>query len=93
MGEEFHVVISGHARVSRNGTAVAELGPGSGFGEIALLRHVPRTATVTAVGALTTFVISRLDFTIFVAGHPTAAAAVANVARERALADKRRGLR
>ncbi len=92
-GEEFHVVISGHARVSRNGTAVAELGPGSGFGEIALLRHVPRTATVTAVGALTTFVISRLDFTIFVAGHPTAAAAVANVARERALADKRRGLR
>ena len=90
-GDEFHVVMSGRARVSRDGTAVAELGPGSSFGEIALLRHVPRTATVTAVGTLTTFVISRLDFTIFVAGHPSAAAAVANVAQERALADERRG--
>ena len=90
-GDEFHVVMSGRARVSRDGTVVAELGPGSGVGEIALLRHVPRTATVTAVGTLTTFVISRLDFTIFVAGHPSAAAAVANVAQERALADERRG--
>lgn len=91
-GDEFHVIMSGRARVSRDGTAVAELGPGSGFGEIALLRHVPRTATVTAVDRLTTFSISRLDFTIFVAGNPAAAAAVANVAQERALADERRGL-
>lgn len=89
-GDDFHVVMSGRARVSRDGTAVAELGPGSGFGEIALLRQVPRTATVTAVGELTTFAISRLDFTIFVAGHPSAAAAVAHVAQERALADERR---
>jgi MFS family permease len=91
-GDEFHVIMSGRARVSRDDTAVAELGPGTGFGEIALLRHVPRTATVTAVGRLTTFSISRLDFTIFVAGNPAAAAAVANVAQERALADERRGL-
>ena len=91
-GDEFHVVMSGRARVIRDATVVAELGPGSGFGEIALLRHVPRTATVSAVGELTTFVISRLDFTVFVAGHPSAAAAVAHVARERVLADERRGL-
>ena len=89
-GDEFHVVMSGRVRVSRDGTVVAELGPGAGLGEIALLRHVPRTATVTAVGELTTFVIPRLDFTIFVAGHPSAAAAVADVAQERALADERR---
>ena len=70
---------------------VAELGPGSSFGEIALLRNVKRTATVTAVGELTTFAISRQDFTIFVAGHASAAAAVADVAHERALADERHG--
>lgn len=92
-GDEFHVVMSGSARVIRDGAVIAELGPGSGFGEIALLRHVPRTATVTAAGGLTTFAISRLDFTTFVAGHPSAAAAVANVAQERALADQRRGSR
>jgi CRP-like cAMP-binding protein len=89
-GDDFHVVMSGRARVIRDGREVDELGPGSGFGEIALLRHVPRTATVTADGELTTFAISRLDFTTFVAGHPSAAAAVANVAQERALADQRR---
>ena len=92
-GDDFQVVMSGLARVSRDGTMVSELGPGSGFGEIALLRHVPRTATVTAVGELTTFAISRLDFATFVSGHPSAAAAVANVAQERALADERRGSR
>jgi uncharacterized membrane protein YhaH (DUF805 family) len=92
-GDDFQVVMSGRARVSQDGVVVAELGPGNGFGEIALLRHVPRTATVTAEGELTTFVISRLDFMTFVAGHPSAAAAVANVGRERALADERRGSR
>jgi MFS family permease len=92
-GDEFHVIMAGRARVSQDGTVVAELRPGSGFGEIALLRHGPRTATVTADGDVTTFVISRLDFTTFVAGHPSAAAAVASVARERALADESRGSR
>ena len=93
VGDEFHVVMSGRARVSRDGKVVAELGPGSSFGEIALLRNVKRTATVTAVGELTTFAISRQDFTIFVAGHASAAAAVADVAHERALADERHGSR
>ena len=91
VGDEFHVVVSGRARVVRDGNVVAELLPGNGFGEMALLRDGPRTATVTAEGEVTTFVISRLDFTTFVAGSPSAAAAVAHVAQERALADERRG--
>ena len=40
VGDEFHVVMSARARVSRDGKVVAELGPGSSFGEIALLRNV-----------------------------------------------------
>jgi CRP-like cAMP-binding protein len=93
VGVEFHVVVSGRARVSRDGAVVTELAPGNGFGEMALLHDGRRTATVTAEDDLTTFVISRLDFTTFVAGSPSAAAAVAHVAQERARADERRGSR
>lgn len=83
-GSDFHVVMDGQAVVRRDGRRIAVLDRGSGFGEIALLRRVPRTATVTADGPLRTFAVSRLDFTTFVAGHSAAAAAVANLAQERA---------
>ncbi len=83
-GSDFHVIMEGEAVVARDGRAVARLGPGSGFGEIALLRRVPRTATVSAGGTLRTLSIARLEFTTFVAGHTAAAAAVANLAEERA---------
>lgn len=88
-GDEMHVIMQGSAHVRRDGAAVAELGPGSGFGEIALLRHVPRTATVTADGHLRTFSISRRDFMTFVAGHSAAAAAVSHLAQERTLENQR----
>jgi MFS family permease len=71
-GDRFYVIESGAALVSKLGLPVAELGVGESFGEIALLRDVPRTATVTAVTDLTARAIDRRHFLPAVTGHADA---------------------
>lgn len=52
VGDHYYVVESGEAEVIGDGYVVATLGPGAGFGEIALLRRSRRTATVRAISEL-----------------------------------------
>jgi len=52
IGDLFYVIESGQAEVIGDGRLVATLGPAEAFGEIALLRRVPRTATVRAASEL-----------------------------------------
>jgi MFS family permease len=52
VGDHYFVIESGEAEVIGDGRLVATLGPGLGFGEIALLRRVGRTATVRAASEL-----------------------------------------
>jgi CRP-like cAMP-binding protein len=52
VGDRYFVIESGEAEVIGDGQVVATLGPGLGFGEIALFRRVRRTATVRAVSEL-----------------------------------------
>jgi len=52
VGDHYFVIESGEAEVIGDGQVVATLGPGLGFGEIALLRRIRRTATVRATSEL-----------------------------------------
>jgi CRP-like cAMP-binding protein len=70
-GQEFFVIITGEAEVTRGGRHLATLGAGDFFGEIALLERVRRTATVTAVTPLGFFVISAAAFDAVREADPT----------------------
>jgi putative peptide zinc metalloprotease protein len=61
-GDRYYVVRQGEAELSANGSVVARIGPGAGFGEIALLYGRPRSATVTAVTDLTLAALGRNEF-------------------------------
>ena len=68
-GEEFYVLAAGSAEVLVDG-AVKPIEAGDYFGEIALLRSVPRTATVRAVTDLELLTLDRAEFIGAVTGHP-----------------------
>jgi MFS family permease len=71
-GDRFYLIESGIAEVTRGGVEVNRLGPGDAFGEIALLRDVPRQATVRAVEDLTLYALEREVFLGAVTGHSDA---------------------
>jgi MFS family permease len=68
-GDRFYVIESGRATVEVGEGETRELGPGDFFGEIALLRDVPRTATVRARQELRLYALERDDFIAAVTGH------------------------
>ncbi|MCJ7671034.1 MAG: cyclic nucleotide-binding domain-containing protein [Acidimicrobiia bacterium] len=61
-GAEFFVIIEGTAKVSRHGQEVAKLGPGSFFGDLALLDRAPRNATITAETPMELVVLGQREF-------------------------------
>src|SRR5262249_39167332 len=80
-GDSFYVVAEGEVMVAPAGRPVVTVGPGDSFGEIALLRDVPRTATVIARTDAELLVLERDVFIAAVTGHaPSAAAADAVIA-------------
>ncbi len=68
-GEAFYAIASGRLRVLVDDEEVAVLGPGQGAGEIALLRDVPRIATVDAIEDAELLIVRRDPFITAVTGH------------------------
>jgi len=62
IGERFYVVRSGRADVLIDGFKVREIGSGEGFGDRALLRNTPRTATVQALSDMRLLAVGREAF-------------------------------
>ena len=75
VGDRFYIIVDGEVSVTVDGTLVRTMRAGESFGEIALLRGVPRTATVAAVTGVELLALDRHHFLEAVTGQPASAAA------------------
>lgn len=75
VGDRFYVIAGGEVEVLEDGVLARRQGEGEYFGEIALLRDVPRTATVVARSDLELLALEREDFIAAVTGHARSAEA------------------
>jgi MFS family permease len=82
-GDRFYLIAEGRAAVDIGDEPVRTLEPGDFFGEIALLRDVPRTATVRAITGLRLLALDRETFVSTVTGHAASAEAAGSVVAAR----------
>jgi hypothetical protein len=83
VGDRFYILASGRTRVTAGGEERHELGPGDSFGEIALIRNGPRTASVVAIGPVELFALDRDAFCGAVSGDLRSSSAAEEVVERR----------
>jgi CRP-like cAMP-binding protein len=76
IGTGFFIVISGGARVVRDGETIATIGPGDFFGELSVLDGKPRTAQVISVGPTSCLALATWDFEAVLLAEPKVALAI-----------------
>jgi MFS family permease len=91
VGDRFYIVAAGELEIVGDGRILAGASRGDYFGEIALLRDVPRTATVRATSEVELRALERDDFIGAVTGHAASAEAADTVVATR-LSSLRPGL-
>jgi CRP-like cAMP-binding protein len=82
-GDSFHIISAGAATVDVPEGARRAMAAGESFGEIALLRDVPRTATVRADGPMETLTLDRDTFLGAICGDRVSMQAAEGVIRRR----------
>jgi CRP-like cAMP-binding protein len=82
-GDRFYVVAEGELDVDCAGRELRRLERGDGFGEIALLREIPRTATVTARTDARLYALEKARFLASVGSHPRATSEAERLVHER----------
>jgi CRP/FNR family cyclic AMP-dependent transcriptional regulator len=87
---EFFVIESGTASVDHENTHVADLGPGDFFGEMALLEHQRRSATVTTSSPMRAIVMHAREFAAMDAEMPEITERIRAVMRARQGTDQQR---
>jgi MFS family permease len=90
VGDSFYVIIDGEVEVKENGSLLRVLSAGESFGEIALLRDVPRTTTVQARTPLALYALDRRHFVPIVSGYSESAAEAETVVETRLAASAAR---
>jgi hypothetical protein len=81
-GDRYYLIVEGTVDVSIRNHLVRTMTAGESFGEIALLRDVPRAATVKAATHVELLAISRDDFLETVTGHPRSFATASRIAKD-----------
>jgi len=79
----FFVIESGEAEAVADGQTLRQMGPGDWFGEVGIVQKTPRTATVSAVTALTVIAMTGFEFRRLEAEHPDIAATITRTMQER----------
>jgi MFS family permease len=90
VGDSFYVIVAGEVEVRKNGSLLRVLSDGDSFGEIALLRDVPRTTTVRARTPLALYALDRRHFVPTVSGYSLSAVEAETVVETRLAASAAR---
>lgn len=88
-GDRFYILERGEVAVTQGGREIRTLGPGDFFGEIALLRDVLRTATVTSLTEVQLLALEREDFLEALTGQSASREAAEVTVDARLAADDR----
>jgi len=89
-GHEFVVVLEGEVEIRQDDDVVATCGPGEYFGEISLVEHRPRTATVVATSPAVLDVIGQREFEELLVEEPEIAEQIRATAARRLEEDEHR---